>query len=246
MTKRIVLENISKRFRIGFKKHQGTLARLLVLFSGKEPKMVIEALKDISFSAEAKEIIGIIGENGSGKSTLLRTIAGIYIQDQGKIYINGRVISLIGLNFGLKSRLTMKDNIYLCCSLFGLSQEEIKKSFGSIVEFAGLEDFVNTKLYQFSWGMVQRLVLSIVIYCNPDILLLDEAFAELDEDFRIKSADKIKGLVNNGVTVLFASHEMGLIEQCCNRVIWIDRGQIVRIGKSEEVIKEYLRNEVNK
>jgi ABC-type polysaccharide/polyol phosphate transport system ATPase subunit len=192
---RIIVENISKKFKIGFKKNQGALERFISFFSGKEPKKTIHALKDVSFEVRKGEIVGIIGENGSGKSTLLRVIAGIYKQDEGKIITNGKVISIINLVIGLHLRLTMKDNILLISSFFGLSQKEIEKRFDSIVEFAELESFVNTKIYQFSEGMKQRLAFSIAIYCNPEILLLDEVFEVGDESFRKKSTEiKPKGL----------------------------------------------------
>ena len=193
--KRIIIENLSKKFRIGFKKHQSALERFISLFSGKEPKKTIQALKEVSFTAKKGEIMGVIGENGSGKSTLLRTIAGIYKQDEGKIITNGKIISAISLVIGLHLRLTMKDNIFLVGSFFGLSRKEIIQKFHSIVEFAELENFINTKVYQFSEGMKARLAFSIAIHCNPDILLLDEIFEVGDESFREKSAEsKPKGL----------------------------------------------------
>ena len=193
--KRIIVENVSKKFQIGFKKNQSALERVIDLFSGKEPKKTIQALKDVSFTAEKGEIVGIIGENGSGKSTLLRLIAGIYRQDEGSIIANGKIISVISLVIGLHPRLTLKDNIFLVGSFFGLSQKEIKEKFNSIIEFAELENFVNTKIYQFSEGMKARLAFSIAIHCTPDILLLDEVFEVGDENFRKKSAEKkSKGL----------------------------------------------------
>ena len=236
---RIIVEKVSKKFQIGFKKNQSALERFIGLFSGKEPKKTIQALKEVSFTAEKGEIVGIIGENGSGKSTLLRTIAGIYRQDEGRITTGGKMISLIGLNVGLHLRLTMKDNIYLCCSLFGLSQKDIKKNFSLIVEFTELENFINTKIYQFSEGMKQRLAFSIAIHCNPEILLLDEVFEVGDESFRKKSAEKIKKLVNNGVTALLVSHDLNMIKKHCDKVIWMERGKIKKQGKTREVVGEY-------
>lgn len=239
---RIIVKDVSKKFKIGFKKNQGALARFISFFSGKEPRKIIWALKHVSFKAKAGEIIGIIGENGSGKSTLLRIIAGIYDKDDGVVKINGKLISLINLKVGPKERLTTRDNIYLCCSLFDLGKKEIKKKFNSIVEFAELENFVNTKIYQFSEGMKQRLAFSIAIHCNPDILLLDEVFEVGDENFKIKSADKIKELVSKGAMVLLVSHELWMIEKYCDRVIWFDKGRIIKEGRSEEVIEEYKTN----
>ncbi len=239
--KRIVLEGIEKNFRIGFKKNQTVLARVISVFSGKEPKKILHVLKGISFSADRGEIVGMVGKNGSGKSTLLRIIAGIYEKDKGNIMVNGNLISLIGLGSGFQPRLTTKENILLVGSLFGLSQKTIRKRFNSIIEFAELEDFVNTKLYQFSEGMKQRLAFSIAINCEPDILLLDEVFEVGDQKFRFKSSEKIKELAKKGTTVLLVSHELWMIEKHCSRVIWLDKGKIMMDGKVEEVMKEYKR-----
>ena len=125
--KRISLKSVSKKFKIGYDKNSGLLARLVSSFSGKEPRKLICVFENVSFDVCSGEIVGIIGDNGSGKSTMLRVIAGIYYPDGGEISINGKIISLINLISGLKERLIMKDNIYFCCSLFGLTQKEIKK-----------------------------------------------------------------------------------------------------------------------
>ncbi len=237
--KRIITENISKDFRIGFKKRQTTLARVISLFSGKVPKKTLHALKNVSFFAESGEIVGIVGKNGSGKSTLLRILTGIYPIYKGSKTINGKIVPLIGLGVGLNTRLTMTENIFLVGSLFGLSQKDIKQRFNSMVEFSELGDFVNTKLYQFSIGMAQKLAFSIAIHCNPDILLLDEVFAVGDVSFRKKSAEKIKELVRDGATAIFVSHELWMVEKYCNRVIWMSKGEIVKQGETREVVGEY-------
>jgi ABC-type polysaccharide/polyol phosphate transport system ATPase subunit len=239
---RVIVNNISKRFRIGFRKDQGTLARFISFFSGVESKRIIWALKDVSFNVRAGEVVGIIGGNGSGKSTLLRVIAGIYNKDSGEVKIDGKIVSLINLNIGLKERLPMTDNIYVCCSLFSLPRKEIKKRFDSIVEFSGLNDFVSTKIYQFSGGMKQRLVFSIAAHCDADILLLDEVFEVGDEEFRTKSANKVKELTKDGTSVILVSHEMWMVEKYCDRVIWLDKGTVVKEGKVEDVTGEYKRD----
>ena len=133
----------------------------------------------------------------------------------------------------------MAENIFLVGSFFGLSQVTIKGRFNSIVEFAGLQNFVNTKLYQFSSGMKERLAFSIVIHCSPEILLLDEVFAVGDEDFRNKSSKKIKELVKGGATAILVSHELWMIEKYCDRVIWLDGGKIIKEGKTEDIVNEY-------
>ncbi len=238
-TKRIILKEIEKSFKIGFRKKQSFLERILNLISGKESKKVLRVLNNVSLEVKKGEILGIIGENGSGKSTLLRIIAGIYRHDGGSLFVKGNLISLINLNVGLKERLSMKDNIFLVGSLLGLSQKTIKKEFNSIVKFAGLEEFVNTKIYQFSEGMKERLDFSIAIHCNPDILLLDEVFAVGDEDFRLRSAEKIKELSKKGVSVVFVSHELWMIEKYCGRVVWMEGGKIIKEGDVEKIVKEY-------
>lgn len=239
MENRIIVKNISKKFKIGFKKHQSALARFVLVFSGKEPKKIIQALKDVSFRVKKGEIVGIIGENGSGKSTLLRIIAGIYKQGKGEVNVNGKIISVINLRAGFQPRLTMKDNVFLVCSFFGLSKKEIKQKFNSIVEFAKLKNFINTKIYQFSEGMKSRIAFSIAVHCNPEVLLLDEVFEVGDENFRKKSVDKIRDLVNEGVTALLVSHDLYMIEKYCERVIWLDKGKIVKKGKTKEIVREY-------
>jgi ABC-type polysaccharide/polyol phosphate transport system ATPase subunit len=238
---KVIIKNISKKFKIGFSRGQSALGRLVSSLSGREPKKIINILNNISFNADSGEIIGLIGKNGSGKSTLLRIVAGIYKQDKGDVWIGGKLISLIGLGAGLQHRLTMKDNIFLVGSLFDLNQKTIKQRFNSIVNFAGLNQFVNTKLYQFSEGMKQRLAFSIAIHCDPEVLLLDEVFEIGDEDFRHKSAEKIKELVKKGATIILVSHEMWMIEKYCDRVIWLDKGNIFREGNTKDVVKEYKK-----
>jgi ABC-type polysaccharide/polyol phosphate transport system ATPase subunit len=238
-TNRVIVNNLNKSFRIGFKLPHSFLSRVFLVFSGREPKKTLKAIDNVSLEINSGEIIGVIGKNGSGKSTLLRIIAGIYDYDSGEVIQNGKIISLIDLGAGLKFRLTMRDNIFLVGSYFGLSQKEIRDKFNSIVEFSELEDFVNTKIYQFSTGMIQRLAFSIAIHCNPEILLLDEVFEVGDEEFRRKCADKIKELVGTGVSVILVSHDLSLIEKYCDKVILMHSGEIIKKGNAKEIIKRY-------
>lgn len=237
---RIVVDNVSKQFKIGFKKDQSALARAVSFLSGREPKKIIQALDNVSFEVEEGETVGIIGENGSGKTTLLRVIAGIYDKDQGQVLVNGKMISLINLNIGLKERLTMRDNIYLCSSLFGLSKRKTNQRFNSIVEFTELQNFVNTKIYQFSNGMKQRLAFSIAMQADPEILLVDEVLEVGDEDFKEKSSGKLEELIKKGATVLLVSHDLNLIKKHCRRAILMSKGKILKQGYAESVIEAYL------
>jgi ABC-type polysaccharide/polyol phosphate transport system ATPase subunit len=240
--KRITAKNISKDFKIGFKKRQTALTRLSSLLSGKIPKKTLHALKNVSFEINSGEIVGLIGKNGSGKSTLLRILAGIYSNYWGKIQVNGKIIPLIlAIRKSEDNRMTLEESIYLWGALFGLSQKEIKRKLKSIIKFAELEDFANTQLYQFSVGMLQRYIFSIAIHCNPDILLLDEIFAIGDEDFKEKSINKVKELVKNGTSVLLVSHDLDIIKKYCDKVILMEKGKIIKEGKTKEIVEEYKK-----
>ncbi len=215
-------------------------------FSGKESKKDFWALKDISFSVNSGENIGIIGKNGSGKSTLLRVLAGVYKPSGGTIKTKGNVVCLMGLGQGLNYKLTMEENIYLMGAILGLSQRDVKKKIGEIVDFSGLKEFLNTKVYQFSSGMIIRLNFSVMIHClyhsMPDILLLDEVFGSGgDIDFEEKAIKKMEELITGGTTVILATHDLNIVEKYCDRVMWLDGGKIIKIGQSSEVSGEYKK-----
>lgn len=245
--KRITVENVTKHFNLGFQKNDSALSHLLSSLLGKELKKPITVLDSISLEIFAGENIGLIGSNGSGKSTLLRTIAGIYSPDKGNIVSNGEVIYINGFGLGLKQRLTMRNNIYLVGSLMGLSRPEIKKRFQEIVDFSGLADFVDTKVYQFSYGMLNRLCFSTTIHFlehkNPDILLLDEVFGSGgDLSFQNKAIAKIEEFIKGGAAVILVSHNLYLIKKYCNRVVLLENGQIKKIGDPSEIIEEYIQS----
>ena len=246
--KRIIINNLSKKFKIGFKKKQTALSRAWTFISRREPKKEFWVLNNISFEVDAGEIIAIIGSNGSGKSTLLRTITGIYKQDKGTIQMNGKVISIIGLQTGFKKKLSMKENIFLCGSLLGIDKKSLDKYFNLIVSFAELEDYVDTKIYQFSTGMKKRVAISLAIYSviisKAKILLLDEIFSGGDAHFKKKSYEKINDIIKSGISVLLVSHKMRFLKENCNRTIWMEKGKIIRDGPSKKVINEYLQKTV--
>jgi ABC-type polysaccharide/polyol phosphate transport system ATPase subunit len=244
---RVILSNVSKKFRIGCKEeNKSALARVVSLFSGKEQKRDFFALKNVSFSLASGQNLGIIGRNGSGKSTLLRVIAGVYGPDEGEVKTKGSLVLLTGIGQGLNPKLTMRENIYLMGSILGLGQRDIKKKFNEIVEFAGLLDFIDTKVYQFSSGMLTRLNFSVMIHCikhsNPDILLLDEVFrAGGDIDFESKATKKMEEFVSGGTTVVLATHDLDIVKKYCDKVIWIEKGRIAIEGRSSEVVEKYIK-----
>ena len=244
---RITVDNVSKKFSIGFKEKKGLLARVLEFVSGVySEKKELAVLQNVSFEVKEGEVAGLIGKNGSGKTTLLRIIAGIYQPDLGNVKTNGKVVYLSGLGQGLSPKLTMRENIFLMGSIMGLGQNDIKKRFNQIVEFSGLKDFTDTKVLQFSSGMVTRLNFSVTINClehhKPEILLLDEVFnAGGDLDFQSKGIEKMEELIKGGATVIMASHNLEIIKKYCNKAILLKNGQAIKIGPSEEVVGEYIK-----
>lgn len=237
--KTIQAKNIRKHFRIGCGQRRGALAWVLSTISGRQSTRDIVVLDGVTFEARSGEIIGLIGANGSGKSTLLRALAGIFPIDDGTIDVDGHIGALINLGTGLKERLTMRDNIFLVGSLFGMTSRSIRQQFDSIVSFAQLDNFVDTKIHQFSSGMLQRLAFAIAIHAGPDILLLDEVFEVGDELFKKKSAEHILSFAHSGGTVLFVTHDLASIERQCTRVLVMDNGSIVYDGSPSDAVRYY-------
>ena len=238
------MNKVSKDFNLGFKKQSNALDRVISLISGKESIRRLRVLEDISFKAVAGENIGLIGRNGSGKSTLLKLIAGIYQVDSGSFSTEGEIVYLSGFGFGLKERMTMRENIKLVGLLMGLSKKDINNRFAEIVKFSELEDFVDTKIYQFSSGMLSRLRFSITIHClqekKADIVLLDEVFSSGgDLTFENKAIAKMEEFIRGGSTVILVSHNLMLIEKYCNRVLFLEKGKIMKEGETLGVIKAY-------
>ena len=236
---RVNVQNVSKTFLIGRRKQQSMLEKALSVFSGREPLQTLRALDSVSFSVDGGEIVGIVGKNGSGKSTLLRIIAGIVEKDSGMVRTVGKVVPAIHLDAGVKDRLTMKENVRLLCTFLGYSRTETEKTFDTIADYAELSDFVNTKWYQFSDGMKQRVAVAAVVHSQPDILLLDEIFTAGDEQFKRKTMRTLLELKAGGTTIVIAGHNLSLMEEHCRRVLWIDKGVVQMEGESTKVIEAY-------
>ncbi len=198
------------------------------------------ALKGISFEVEKGEVFGIIGRNGSGKSTILGLTAGVMKPDRGSVKAHGKISSLLELGAGFHPELSGLENIILNGILSGNTREDMMKKLGAIVEFSELGDFVYQPLRTYSSGMHARLGFSVAVHINPEILLVDEALAVGDLNFKEKCNRKMKELMESGATVIIVSHDMPAIAELCNRVAWIDNGTIMKIGSAREVINEYL------
>ncbi len=237
----ISLKNVSVKYRIIIEKPKTLQEYIIQRFKGKKIRHDnLIAINSINIDISKGEIIGIIGSNGAGKSTLLKVIAGILVPSEGEVKISGKISPLIELGAGFDMELTGKENIYLNASLLGLSRKEIKERFDSIIDFSELGDFIHSPLKSYSSGMISRLGFSIATEVNPDILIIDETLAVGDEHFKKKCMDKIIGFKQNGITILFVSHSMPEIKRLCDKVIWLDKGNLKMLGKSEVVTESYL------
>ncbi|MBP7832347.1 MAG: ABC transporter ATP-binding protein [Candidatus Levybacteria bacterium] len=241
MQKRIIAINIEKKFMISGRKPKSALESFVSLVWGKEHKRTLQVLKDVSFSVGPGEIVGIVGRNGSGKSTLLRIIAGIYESDRGTLQMEGKVIALLNLNLGFQERLTMKENIHFCLTLFGLSKKQAESKYDGVVAFSGLGKFQNTKIFQFSRGMKERLAFSIACHADGDIFLLDEAFSVGDEGFQKKTAEAVLNLRKKGCSIVIVAHDLNWLKKNTKRTLWLEKGKIVADGPSKVVIQKYSK-----
>jgi len=197
------------------------------------------ALRDVSFEVPRGEALGIIGQNGAGKSTILKLLYNITAPSKGRISINGRLAALIEVASGFHPDLTGRENVYLNGSLLGMNRREISRKLDSIVDFAGVSAFIDTPVKRYSSGMYLRLGFAIAAHLDPDILLLDEVLAVGDAEFQSKCIQRINQLRKDGTTIVFVSHNLGAIENICDRVLLLRNGEIFRSGKPRYVISEY-------
>ena len=197
------------------------------------------ALKNVSLEVKRGEVIGLVGLNGSGKSTLLKIISGILKPTAGKVEINGTLSPLIELGAGFDFELTTRENIFLNGSVLGFERSFIREKYDEILDFAELRDFEDVAIKNFSSGMLARLGFSIATLVKPDILIVDEILAVGDFHFREKCEQRIAEVMSEGTTVIIVSHAIDQIERLCNRVLWIDKGEVVLSGETEYVTTRY-------
>jgi ABC-2 type transport system ATP-binding protein len=234
----IVVEGLWKKFRLYTDRNQSVKAQLVTRSRARYKDFW--ALKDASFTVESGESLGIIGANGCGKSTLLKCMTGIYQPTKGKVAIDGRVSALIELGAGFHPELTGRENIFLNSSILGLNQKEIRNRLDDIVEFAGLEDFIDSPVKVYSSGMTVRLGFAVAANADPDILLVDEVLAVGDEAFQQKCFEHLARFKRNGGTIVLVSHALDQIRQVCDRAIWIHKGEVQIDAPSATSIDAYL------
>ncbi len=238
----IIVEHLSKRYRIPHERKQTIFEHLFSLFKGGAYSYEeFCALNDVSFRVRHGETYGIIGPNGSGKSTLLKILAGVLYADGGVKIVQGRIAPFIELGVGFQPDLTAKENIYLYGAIMGLKKREIHERYDEIIEFAELKRFENMRLKNFSSGMVVRLAFSTAIQTDPDILLVDEVLSVGDESFQQKCNQKIGELRSKGKTIIFVSHSLETVHTLCSRCLLLDKGQVIQIGPTPDVVHTYLR-----
>ena len=197
------------------------------------------ALKDVSFSINRGDALGLIGLNGSGKSTMLKVIAGVLKPTKGSVSVNGTVAPLIELGAGFDMNLTAEENVFLNGALIGYSRQMMEQYYDDIVEFSELHDFMNVPVKNFSSGMVSRLGFSIATIGTPDILIVDEVLSVGDFRFQEKCQNRIKRMLDAGTTLLFVSHSIQQVEELCNKVVWLDKGVVKMFGESKNIAEIY-------
>ncbi|MBQ09336.1 MAG: hypothetical protein CMD96_06060 [Gammaproteobacteria bacterium] len=242
----IKVESVSKKFCSSLKQTMFYGARdLAVCFLGLNHHSErlrngeFWAVDDISFDLKHGECLGIIGPNGSGKSSLLKMLNGIFMPDKGKIEIEGRMGSLIEVGAGFHPMLTGGENVYVNGAILGMSKNELDEKFDKIVDFAGIEKFMDSPVKYYSSGMYVRLGFAVTVHAELDILIIDEVLAVGDVFFQAKCVKKLQDMLKKGVAVLLVSHDMGMIRSLCDRTILIDKGRIVFEGDSAEAVEAY-------
>ena len=201
------------------------------------------ALRDVSFEVARGEAFGVIGHNGAGKSTLLKHLCGIMLPTSGSLEIRGRLSALIEVGAGFHEDLTGRENIFLHGAILGMTREEIRRKFDEIVDFSGLEDFIDTPVKRYSSGMYARLGFSVAAHVEPDILVVDEVLSVGDVAFQGKSLERMRSIMSGGTTVVFVSHDLHAVASLCQRTMLLKQGRVAAIGRSGDVVRAYLQGE---
>ena len=233
----ISVEQLWKQFRLYHDKNQ--YLKTAILQGGRSRYEEFWALKDVSFEVEQGSTFGIIGSNGSGKSTMLKCLTGILKPDKGNIQINGKIAALLELGAGFHPDLSGRENIFLNGAILGMTSKEILRKLDEIVEFAGLKQFIDTPVKNYSSGMTVRLGFAIAINVEPEILIIDEVLAVGDAAFQQKCLEKIEDFRSDGRTIIIVSHGLGQVAQICDSVAWIEKGELKELGDAQSVVGKY-------
>jgi len=211
-----------------------------VLTAQKGGHLSIEALKDLNLEIKSGDRLGIVGHNGAGKSTLLRLLSGVYEPSSGKMKRSGSISSLVDISLGINAENTGRENIFLRGKLMGLSKREIDEKLDEIIEFSELGDYVNLPVRVYSSGMLLRLAFSVSTSISADILIMDEWLSVGDGAFAERSGQRLRNLVDESDILVIASHTRDLLEETCNRIVWLEHGVIRKVGSAQDIIPEYF------
>jgi len=245
--KALQMRGVSKRFRKGelYDSLRDAIPGILLRVlrgkrKGQPNARDFWALREIDLEVEPGEVLGIIGHNGAGKSTMLKLLSGILKPTSGSITVNGRLSALIEIGAGFHPDLTGRENVYLNGTILGMSRSEISRRFDQIVEFSGLEEFLDTPVKRYSSGMHARLGFAVAAHVDPDILIVDEVLSVGDYAFQNRCIERMRQVIRGGAAVVFVSHNLNAVATLCSRVILLDHGRILRHGCPQEVIRSYL------
>ncbi len=235
----VTCKNVSIRYKTGDLQNIGLKDYVIRKLTGRYKVTEFWADRDVSFTLEKGDMLGIVGTNGAGKSTLLKSISGIMLPTKGEVKIEGRVAALLELASGFDGELTVRENTYLRGALLGYTKEFMAKKYNEIIAFAELENFQDYMFKQLSSGMKSRLAFSIACLVEPEVLILDEVLSVGDEAFKDKSARRIKGILANGVTGILVSHSVQQVRDLCNKALWLDHGKQIAFGPASVVCNAY-------
>jgi lipopolysaccharide transport system ATP-binding protein len=249
MTTAIRAEGLGKRYRIGefnagyetLRDSLGHAARRALRLEHRPSYENIWALQDVSFEVRQGEVVGFIGRNGAGKSTLLKVLTRITPPTRGRAEIRGRVGSILEVGTGFHPELTGRENIYLNGAILGMGRREITSKLSQIIEFSGVEKFIDTPVKRYSTGMYVRLAFAVAAHLDPEVLIIDEVLAVGDYDFQQRCMGRIEDIRNSGRTVIFVSHDLQAVSRLCERAFWLESGCVVMVGSSEDVVGAYVQ-----
>ena len=243
----IKIDNVSMKFNLEIEKDFSMKQAFVNLFTKKKKKKKNDdfwALKNVSFTVDKGEVVGLIGSNGAGKSTLLKVVSGVMKPTKGKVTVQGVISPMIELGAGFDGNLTARENIYLNGAILGYSKKFLDEKFDEIVEFSELRDFLDVPVKNFSSGMTAKLAFSIATIVNPEILIVDEILSVGDLKFQEKSKHKMMEMIKGGTTVLYVSHSLDSIKDLCTKVVWLEHGKVVKIGDTKKVCDAYYKDQM--
>jgi ABC-2 type transport system ATP-binding protein len=234
------VDHVSKTFRLYHERNQTIKSAIMRRRTSVHEEFL--ALKDVTFDVPEGSTFGLIGSNGSGKSTLLKCLANIYYPNKGSITHHGKIAAMLEVGSGFHTELSGRENIYLNGSILGMTKKEINSKFDEIVNFSGVEEFLDQPVKNYSSGMYVRLGFSIAINVDPDILVVDEVLAVGDSEFQEKCFQKFRDFKKAGKTVILVSHSMETVRDMCTNVAWLNKGDLMAVGDAAPTIKKYLNS----